>query len=308
MDFIKGISFVNFSECRGNYCNEQSKRALLDAKEALGLTHVSLCFLAYQETAYSEEIDFEGATTPTVDELTLFVEYAKSIGLEVILKPMLDCKDGTWRAHINFFDIDEPCEPQWKHWFKNYREYILTYAKVAQDSGCEMLVIGTEMIQTERRVSDWIFLINEVRKVYKGLVTYNTDKYQEENVSWWDHLDVISASGYYPIGTIKQQMQRIELFLTNYNKPYIFMECGCPSRIGASNNPNDWQFVGAYSEEEQALWWEEFIKETIERPWLTGYTPWSWNYDMSITSKKDDGYDICNKLALPLLKKAYEKR
>lgn len=308
MNFIKGISFVNFSECRGHYYSDVSKQALLDAKEALGLTHVSLCFLAYQETAYSEEIDFEGPTTPTTQEVVEFVTYAKSIGLKVILKPMLDCKDGTWRAHINFFDIDEPCEPQWKNWFTNYQEYIVTYAKVAEESGCEMLVIGTEMIQTERRVSEWIQLIHEVRKVYSGKLTYNTDKYQEENVKWWNHLDVISASGYYPIGSIKKQMQRIELFLESYNMPYLFMECGCPTRLGASNNPNDWQYVGEYSEEEQALWWKVFLEETIDQPWLSGYTPWSWNYDMTKDTKKDDGYDLCDKLALPLLKKAYEKR
>lgn len=33
---------------------------------------------------------------------------------------------------------------------------------------------------------------------YHGLVSYNTDKYQEDHVSWWDYVDMISPSGYYP--------------------------------------------------------------------------------------------------------------
>ena len=30
------------------------------------------------------------------------IAYAQGIGLKVILKPMVNVADGTWRAHINF--------------------------------------------------------------------------------------------------------------------------------------------------------------------------------------------------------------
>ena len=308
MEFIKGISFTDFTNCRGTYCNETSKEALRNAKDTLGLTHVTLCFLAYQDTAYSEEIDFNGPTTPTREDILAMVSYAKSIGLKVILKPMLDCKDGTWRAHINFFDIDVPCETKWPNWFANYRRYITTYAKIAEEASCEMLVIGTEMVQTERRTSDWCYLIQEVRKVYSGLITYNTDKYQEENVSWWNHVDVISASGYYPINDIADQMKRIEHVVRKYKKPYFFAEAGCPCREGSANNPNDWQFQGAYSEDEQARWWTAFFEQTIELPWLYGYTPWAWGSHVTYETLKDDGYDVYGKPAAAIIKENYAKR
>ncbi len=310
MDFIKGISFTNFSNCRGKFCTEETKASVKQAKASLGLSHITLCFLAYQETAHSVEIDYKGSTTPEKDEIIELTNYAKSLGLKVILKPMLDCKDGTWRAHINFFDIDVPCEPKWPDWFKSYTEYIVEYAKIAEAAGCEMLVIGTEMVQTERRASDWIMLINKVREVYSGLITYNTDKYQEENVKWWNHVDVISASGYYPYDEIETQINRIELFAKRFNKPYFFAEAGCPCRVGSKANPNDWQFAGDYSLNEQKEWIEKFIEVTRDREWLYGYTWWSWSHD--IVSREnpalDDGYDMYMKPSAEALKQYYSQR
>ena len=308
MEFIKGFNFINHSDCRGNYCNEESKAALRAAKK-IGLTHINLVFSAFQETAHSEEIRWDYANCPSSEDLLKMVAYAKEIGFRVILKPMLDCLDGTWRARINFFDIDVPCETKWSTWFQNYETYMCYCAEIAQQSGCEMLVIGTEMIQTERRASEWIHVIQEVRKIYSGLITYNTDKYQEENVSWWDHVDVISASGYYPIDQIGEQLQRIKRFVKRYNKPYFFAEAGCPSRKGNQYNPNDWAFEGDYDESAQADWYEEFLRQSIHEDWLYGYTFWSWSHFMSETcTSRKDPYDIHGKLAEHVVEKYMKER
>lgn len=54
-----------------------------------------------------------------------------------------------------------------------------------------------------------------------GLVSYNTDKYQEDHVSWWDCVDVISSSGYYPIDQWEQELDRIEKTVLKYRKPFF---------------------------------------------------------------------------------------
>lgn len=305
MDYIKGVSFLNFSECRGNYASDEMKESIRIAKDSLGLSHITLCFLAFQETAHTTEIDYKGSWTPHRDEIIEISKYAQSLGLKVILKPMLDCKDGTWRAHINFFDIDEPCEAKWSDWFMSYTDYMVTYAKIAEDAGCEMIVIGTELVQTERRVSEWIMTINEIRKVYNGFLTYNCDKYQEENVKWWNHVDVISASGYYPYDDIEDEITRIELFAKRQNKPYFFAEAGCPSRVGSKHNPNDWQFAGEHSNEEQRQWYEKFINATKNRKWLYGYTWWGWRHDIisAENPEMNSDYDLYKKPAADLIKK-----
>ena len=58
--------------------------------------------------------------------------------------------------------------------------------------------------------TQWRELVRQVREVYPGLVTYNCDKYQEDRLTWWDAVDVISSSGYYPTGTWERHLDRIE--------------------------------------------------------------------------------------------------
>ncbi len=76
-------------------------------------------------------------------------------------------------------------------------------------------------------------MIASIREEYHGLVSYNTDKYQEENVCWWDCVDVISSSGYYPVDKWEQELDRIEKTVLKYQKPFFFAEAGCMSRKGS---------------------------------------------------------------------------
>lgn len=76
---------------------------------------------------------------------------------------------------------------------------------------------------------------------YHGLVSYNPDKYQEDHVSWWDCVDVISSSGYYPIDQWEQELDRIEKTVLKYRKPFFFAEAGCMSRKGSGMIPNNWE-------------------------------------------------------------------
>src|SRR5699024_10830469 len=175
-----------------------------------GSEYVIFALAALQDTAHSTEIDFTGSHMVDDDELIDMINYARKLNLKVMLKPTVNTREGTWRAHINFFDIDVPCEPKWSDWFKSYTEYQLHYAKIAEQTNCEMFIIGCEMVQTERKEEEWRKVIADIRTAYSGLITYNTDKYQEDNVKWWDAVDVISSSGYYPIDDWDNQLDRIE--------------------------------------------------------------------------------------------------
>ncbi|MGL4382395.1 MAG: glycoside hydrolase family 113 [Bacilli bacterium] len=305
MDYIKGISYTLF-EPQALSLDEQ-KESIKIAQESLGLSHIALCYLAFQATPFSVDIDYQSTKTPSKEVLIELITYAQSLGLKVILKPMLDCLDGTWRAHINFFDIDAPCEPSWPQWFKSYNKYLIEQAQLAQTTKCCMLVIGTEMIQTERRSNDWINLIKEIRKVYDGLITYNTDKYQEGNVLWWEHVDVISASGYYPLNELPSQIKRIKALVDLYQKPYFFAEAGCPSTTNACLSPHDWKIKGEYDPLEQAIWIEDFINNIKDQSWIYGITWWGWSAH-ALTLKDDKGYDVYQKQSQALIKAFYQNK
>ena len=58
-----------------------------------------------------------------------------------------------------------------------------SYAKIAEQYGCEMFIAGCEMVMSEHRETEWRRLLSDIRQVYHGLLSYNTDKYQEHRVN-----------------------------------------------------------------------------------------------------------------------------
>ncbi|MBB5325730.1 hypothetical protein HNQ34_002831 [Anoxybacillus tepidamans] len=306
MEYIKGFTFGWMSR-KGDFKKPEAKKSLKLLKERTGIDHVIIALAALQDTAHTTEIDFTGEHMVDDGELIDMITYAQSLGLKVILKPTVNCKDGTWRAHINFFDVDVPCEPKWSEWFQSYTAYQLHYAEIAEKTNCVMYIIGCEMVQAERREREWRNLIQEVRKVYRGPITYNTDKYQEGNVKWWDAVDIISSSGYYPIDDWDNQLDRIENILQQWNKPFFFAEAGCPSRTGSSFVPNDWGLKGEANVKEQENYYQVMFAKTKERAWVKGFGLWDWSallYDENEASN-DKGYGVYGKPAEKVIKDFY---
>ncbi|CAH1202684.1 hypothetical protein PAECIP111893_01882 [Paenibacillus plantiphilus] len=307
--FIAGMTW-GFMGVRGTWNNESASLSMERMAESTNSNWTAIAFSALQATAFSTEIPYWDEPTVTDDEVRWAIRKAKSLGLQVCLKPIVNCADGTWRAHINFFDKDVPCEPKWSQWFASYRAYILHFAKMAEETSCEMLCIGCEMVQTDRRETEWRQLIAEVRKVYSGLITYNCDKYQEDNVAWWDAVDIISSSGYYPIQDWDRQLNRIEDVVKQFDKPFFFMEAGCPSRTGSAAIPNDWMLQGEHNQTEQADFYRMMFAKCAEREWVRGFMLWDWPaivYERE-QAAHDDGYCVYGKEAEPVIAKFYASK
>lgn len=304
--YVAGMTW-GFMGVRGTWSNENASRSMELMAETTGINWTAIAFSAMQATAFSTEIPYWQEPTVTDEEVRWAIYKAKSLGLKVCLKPIVNCADGTWRAHINFFDKDVPCEPKWSDWFASYQAYILHFAKIAEETGCELFCIGCEMVQTDKREDEWRQLIAEVRQVYSGPITYNCDKYQEDNLSWWDAVDVISSSGYYPIDDWERQLNRIEAVVQRFGKPFLFMEAGCPSRIGSASIPNDWTLQGEYSEAEQADYYRAMLQACGERSWIQGFMLWDWPAQLYAQEQaaQDDGYCIYGKEAEAVVAKAY---
>lgn len=308
MEYIYGITFAPF-EGSGSFASEESMESMRLMKERTNCNFVILAPSGRQEGPQSEDISYTSELTMTDDELITMIKYAKSLGLRVALKPTANCNDGTWRAHINFFDEDVPCEPKWSNWFSSYTHFQLHYAKIAEEYGCEMFIAGCEMVMSERREKEWRKLIKDIRTVYTGLVSYNTDKYQEHNVRWWDEVDVISSSGYYPIDNIDEQLDRIEKVVLQYKKPFFFAEAGCMSVEGSKFVPNNWEIKAESDLEGQADWYREFFDKCSKREWCSGMALWSWGSKLykpdEIELRKD--YEIFAKPAENVIRKYYSK-
>lgn len=304
-DWIKGITFAPFPR-KGMLADKCAYESLDAVIERTGADFMMLTPFGLQETAQSETISWEA--TVSDEELVDMINYIHSKGIRVAIKPTVNCSNGTWRAHINFFDKDVVCEPKWSNWFASYSKFQCHYAAIAEQTGCEMFVAGCEMVQSERRADEWRQVIADIRKVYSGLVSYNTDKYQEDNVTWWDAVDVISSSGYYPIDDWDRQLDRIELVVKKFNKPFFFAECGCMSSVGSSNIPNNWELRNTPAPQEQADWYEAMFSAIAKRDFVSGTCLWSWTHKLysEEEAKEENTYDIYLKPAEEVVKKWYD--
>lgn len=306
MNFIKGVTFAPFA-CKGLLSKKETQDSFEKMLTGTGADFIILVPNGLQDTPQSEQIDFTSDATMSDEELIAFIKYAKSRGVRVALKPTANCKNGTWRAHINFFDEDVPCEPKWSNWFASYTAFQLHYAVIAEQTSCDMFIAGCEMVQTERREVEWRKLIADIRKVYSGPVSYNTDKYQEHNVKWWDCVDIISSSGYYPIEDWENQLDRIERVVQKFNKPFFFAECGCMSTKDSNKVPNDWSVKGDVDLNGQADWYNTMFSACDKRDWVGGFVIWDWGAKLYPETKADaDGrYGVFAKPAEKVIKNFY---
>lgn len=306
MQYIKGITFGSFAG-RGSFEQKAAYQSMDLLVERTNANFIMLVPNGIQETPQSESIDYTTQATMSDDELIKMIDYIHKKGLSVGLKPTVNCKNGTWRAHINFFDEDVPCEPKWSRWFEAYTDFQLHFARLARKTGCEMFLPGCEMVMSERRDKEWRRLIGDIRTEYDGLVSYNTDKYQEDHVTWWDCVDVISSSGYYPIDDWNEQLDRIEKTVKKFNKPFFFAEAGCMSVAGASKVPNDWRVRGALAPGEQADWYREMFRTAGSRDFVQGFCLWDWTWKQRSlqAAAKDCGYDFYGKPAESVISDFY---
>ena len=282
-----------------------AEKSLIEMKETTGANAVIFTPPGLQNTPQSTQIEFTGAEFISDEVLIKLINIAKELDLLVILKPTVNCRNGVWRAFINFFDIDVPCEPKWKDWFSSHLEFHTHYAAIAEQTNCYMYICGCEMVMADRKIKHFEELISQVRTIYSGLVTYNCDKYQEGEIGFWNSVDVIASSGYYPQGEIADNFNRIEKIAKQYNKEVFFAEAGCMSSLGCEKIPNNWELKGLVSQETQANYLDEFLTEARKREFISGIGIWDWAYNSEYDIAQ--GYSVNGKKAVKVIKDHFNK-
>lgn len=319
---VKGYTY-GYGSKKGTLVKEEavkSRELLMD----LGVNWVCLAFSVKQEHFFSTDIFFDYKETAADLEIMEAIRHFHEKGIKVCLKPMIDCRDGVWRAQINFPDENMFNEDSyWCKWFANYSAFLVHYAEIAEYTGCEMFCLGCEMLGTERREKEWRETIAKVRAVYTGKLTYNTNHGKEEVAQWYDAIDYLGTSAYYPVAKaanasvdemeavwekIADNLERISKKL---GKKILFMEIGCRSAAGCATMP--WDFMHKefpWSEEEQANFYESSLRVMTKRDWFAGYFWWDWSpfiYDSKEVAVKDMGFNIHLKKAEDVLKRYYQE-
>ena len=95
-----GVNFAPFPR-RGVLNSETAHRSMAAMVEATAANWVILSPSGIQSGPYSEEIDWRTDATPTDEEVCGAIRFAKQLGLQVALKPTVNCANGVWRARIS---------------------------------------------------------------------------------------------------------------------------------------------------------------------------------------------------------------
>ena len=316
--FIKGMTY-GWNSSRGAYKTPEAVDSLQKLKET-GSEWIALSFYTYQRTIFSTDIPFDYGYTVTDTDIIFAVKEANKLGLKVCLKPVVNSKDGLWRARIGF---PEEAHDYWNKWFQSYTQFILHYAELAEELGVEMFCIGCEMVGTESQTKHWQHLIDEVRKVYSGPIVYNANHGKEEGIEWFDKVDIIGTSAYYPVGERPNDSEesmlanwekvkgRIENLHKRFNKPILFMEIGCRSAEGCAMMPWDFEHRDLpFNEEEQANFYSSVMKAFWDEPWFAGFFWWDWSTELYPLeeAQSNRGFDIYGKKAEKILKDWYKNK
>lgn len=300
LEFIKGHTLIV------PYLDANATAKLRESMEKLAQTNadtVCLAIMSEMETFNTPDIRW-GKEVNFPDEMLLeAIQIARDNNLKIVLKPMVNCKDTIWRAWIEFTDdAGRQDLAAWGKWWDEYSRFILHYVKIAEQTRCEMVCLGCEMSSTEPFETRWRQLIHDTRRIYNGLLTYNVNHGKQDDVRFWDALDVIGMSGYYYLGYYMQMAgikgadkpdyqvtlddlriawkpirQELKQTSEKWKKPVFFIECGVCSAEGVSRTP--WQHSSpelVYDGQEQADFYQAVFETFWNEPWFMGFTWWAW--------------------------------
>lgn len=287
---------------------DQYKKCI-DQIAGVGADTVLLIVDARQENGQSSHIYLDMRTTPTPDQLHDLIQHAHQKHLRVILMPivLLDNPIGDeWRGTL--------APRSWDDWFDSYRDMMNQFAWISQGNGVDMLVVGSELVSSEKHDEQWTRTIQSIRKVYKGRLTYSSNWDHYTSVPFWDQLDVIGMNSYWKLGDdrnvtlpeIKMRWLKIQgdlhRFIEKEHKPLMFLEVGWCSLANAASEPWDYTKVDEPIDLDlQKRLYEGFFQSWYGIPWLGGFSIWEWTPGGG--GPDDRGYTPDNKPAGQVLKK-----
>lgn len=288
---------------------------ILDRLVSLGVDTVAINIPIYQDSYTSNEIGI-GPDTPSDEALAKIAQEAHLRNLEVMLRTVLDeatlMRETRWRGTIS---------PE-NHlvWFENYQDVVLHYANLASETGMEKYSIGVELVSMESFTPYWLSIIEETRKVYKGLIVYSV------NWNWgyftrpfWEEVDILGYDAFFPLGyefcggtpeelvpEIQRQVETLYQFhRENYpEKPMVFTEIGTASQECSYRRPWRWNHYAPESQEHQYDYYKASC--TASLPYIDGVYWWAATlYDTP--DEVHSGFSPIGKLAERAITECFQK-
>ncbi len=299
-------------QCASSYRAVETYVPLLQEIADLGANCVLLAFPGHMEHARSQAIYIDARKVPARDDILRIIRAARDLDLQVMVMPvvLLQVPRGSeWRGVID--------PPKWDKWWEEYERFVLHFADLAREGGAAALLVGSELVSTEKQPERWIELIERTRRRFpEGKLGYSANWDHYRPVKFWDRLDFIGMTSYNKLAddnvpTVADLIERwrpiradILEWQRKIGKPIVMTEVGWCSQEGAAQYP--WNYYHNQNAtpgglEEQRRLYEAFIRVWSDTPELAGVIWWEWTADPGGPS--DFGYTPKNKPAEQVLRK-----
>jgi hypothetical protein len=276
-------------------------RAALNDIAATNANAISIVPRIFTSDRNSNEVVSDAAKTESMANLEKAIADAHALGLSMLLKPLLTPLDGTGQHSLAPTDVAA--------FFASYKAKIVEFAELAQATGVESLSIGNELssLSGEQYREYWIDIIDAVREVYDGTLTYAAATDEAIHVSFWDALDQIGVNAYPPLTTeadptvgeliaawhsvsadnywaaamgYQSPVDFFRSLALQHDRPLLFTEIGYRSLDGANIRPSNWSASGSQDVQEQRDAFDAFFQVwSGEGSWFRGAHIWEWDPD-----------------------------
>lgn len=240
---------LGFYAPRGYYASPEA-RAQIDALAATGANWVVVVATVWQNSATSVSQYRDSALTPDDLELAEIVAYARSKGLKVQLRPMLECKDGFGRLDVRLPRDAERMAGRRstarRDRFASMAERTACYASLARRMGCDAFCI------------DFLSLSYYCRA--------REEEDRGKDLSVGDMMERLSGAH-----------AKVEEIAKAFGKPIVFGECGCGSIRDGAASPSWFSPFAEADEEEQARYMDALFRVFAREDWCLGFHWWKWD-------------------------------
>ncbi len=175
------------------------------------------------------------------------IREAHALGLKIAIVPHIaGWRSGwEWRGDITF-----ATDAEWARFFSSYQTWIATVARLCRDA--DGFSVGSELDRTiPDHEAEWRTIIAAVRAETSAALTYGANWSDYQKVPFWDALDAIGVSAYFPLVDHEGPPTAIELDtawrnlgreLATYSKkqnykPVVFLELGYDESLSAARTP-----------------------------------------------------------------------
>ena len=214
-----------------------------------------------------------------------YIQLLKENKIKVMVKPQIWISNGVFTGTLNMNS-----EKEWKALEASYETFLMANAKLAQEAGAELLCIGTELEKfVENRPEFWSRLINRVREIYDGKLTYAANWDEYKRTPFWGEMDYIGVDAYFPLSdektpTVTQLKdgwqpwkEKIMAISAKFNRPVLFTEFGYRSMDYTAKKP----WLVDRSEQDVNLDAQVNAKKAIfeefwAEDWFAGGYVWKW--------------------------------